>query len=158
MRMPRKKIKKIVKIKPVDAIYRSTEIASLINKVMLDGKKSTAEKVVYNALELIKKDGQDPLEIYRKALKNVTPEHEIRSRRVGGTTCAVPRLASAKKAEFQALKWLVDCSRERKEYKMEQKLYAEIISASNKEGSAMSARKRQEELAEQNKSFVGLNW
>lgn len=147
-----------IRPKAPDAKYNSVLVGSLINKIMYDGKKSIAEAVVYEAFDKIKEQGMDPLETYSAALQNLKPSWEVRYRRVGGTTVAVPRAPSNKRADFQSLSWLVNSARERSEYRISDKLSNEIVAASKKEGSAMQAKVQLEKLAEANKAFAGFNW
>lgn len=157
--MPRRAYKKNIVKK--DMIYNSYEVSKLINYVMIGGKKTVAEKVVYEALSLIKEQNLDPLEIMRKAINNVAPLHEVKARRVGGASYLVPSDTRQERKLFLSLNWIVDgaSSRSSKEYKsFSKKLFAELMDASNELGSAVNKKKSVEKVAEANKAFAHFKW
>lgn len=142
-----------------DPIFDSKLIAKAINTIMLDGKKSTAQKIFYSAFEIIKsKTGRNPLEVFEEAIKNITPQLEIRSRRVGGTNYQVPMEVSERRKETLSLRWLINYSRLRSEKTMDQRLANEIIDASNKTGGAIKKREDTHKMAEANKAFAHFRW
>lgn len=157
--MPRHPYKKRV-IKP-DKIYNSLEVAKLINYVMRDGKKTIAEKIVYGALEKIKKEGKDPLKVLFQAIVNCAPNYEVRPRRLGGASYLVPMEVRKERKLFLALNWIISSAKGRsnKEYKsFIDKLYAELIDASQNQGQAVAKKNQTEKLAEANKAFAHLRW
>ena len=126
---------------------------------MYDGKRSTAEKILYDALEKIKtKNNQDPLKIFNSAIDNVKPNIECRSRRVGGATYQVPVEVKSKRAQALALRWIMDATRKRKNKTMADKLYSEILDASQNKGSAIKKREDTHKMAESNKAFAHFRW
>src|ERR1700675_4595990 len=134
--MPRRAAAQIRPIEP-DAIHRSRLVQQVINKVMLDGKKSTAEAIVYDALAIIsEKSGNDPVEALEASMKILTPVLEVRSRRVGGATYQVPVEVPARRARTLAVRWLVPFGRARREYLLAGRLAAEILDATQQQGSA----------------------
>ena len=142
-----------------DPIFNSTIIPKLINSIMYDGKRSTAEKILYDALDKIKlKNNEDPLKIFNSAISNVKPNLECRSRRVGGATYQVPVEVKAKRAQALALRWIMDATRKRKNKTMAEKLYAEILDASQNKGSAIKKREDTHKMAESNKAFAHFRW
>lgn len=157
--MPRRPYKKNIAKK--DMIYDSYEVAKLINYVMKDGKKTVAEKVVYEALALIKAQNHDPLEIMRKAVSNVSPLHEVKARRVGGASYLVPSETRQERKLCLSFNWIIDGAKSRssKEYKsFSKKLFAELMDASNELGSAVNKKKSVEKVAEANKAFAHFKW
>ena len=156
--MSRKK-KAPKKLIVVDPKYKSSVIPKLINSIMYDGKKTTAEKILYDALDKIKtKNNEDPLKIFNTAISNVKPNLECRSRRVGGATYQVPVEVKTKRAQALALRWIMDATRKRKNKTMAEKLYAEIIDASQNKGSAIKKREDTHKMAEANKAFAHFRW
>lgn len=157
--MPRKGKVKPREIKP-DLVYGSVEVEKLINKVMKDGKKSLARWIVYSAFDLVKeKTGKDPLEVFKKALENVQPEWEVRSRRVGGATYQIPIECIPKRKLHLGLKFLVESARDRKDKRtMIEKLAEEIIEASEGKGSAVRKKEELHRIAEANKTFAHYRW
>ena len=156
--MSRKRKAPVRKIYP-DPKYRSVVISKFINSIMYDGKRSTAEKIFYDALEKIKETNkQDPLKTFNDAISNVKPNVECRSRRVGGATYQVPVEVKSKRAQALALRWLMDASRKRKNKTMAEKLYAEILDASQNKGSAIKKREDVHKMAEANKAFAHFRW
>ena len=142
-----------------DPIYRSLLVTQLTNKVMLHGKKSTAEKIVYDALEMIeKKTGSEPIATLKRAIENVKPPLEVRSRRVGGATYQVPVEVRPRRASTLAIRWVVDYSRARREKTMAECLANELLDAANGLGAAMKKRDDMQKMAESNKAFAHYRW
>ena len=147
------------KIPIVDSKYKSTIIPKLINSIMFDGKKTIAEKIVYDALEKIKSKTKDePINIFNDAIKNVRPAVEVRSRRVGGATYQVPVEVKSKRSQALALRWLIDASRKRKDKKMSDKIFNEIYDAYQNRGSAIKKKEDVHKMAESNKAFAHFRW
>ncbi|NBV90158.1 MAG: 30S ribosomal protein S7 [Actinobacteria bacterium] len=143
----------------VDPVYASPVVTQLVNKILLDGKKSTAESIVYGALEGCReKTGTDPVQTLRRALENVRPTLEVRSRRVGGATYQVPVEVKPARANTLALRWLVGYSRARREKTMTERLMNEILDASNGLGAAVKKREDTHKMAESNKAFAHYRW
>ncbi|MBC7298445.1 MAG: 30S ribosomal protein S7 [Demequina sp.] len=143
----------------IDPVFGAPVVTQLINKVLLDGKKSTAEAIVYGALEGVKeKSGQDPVVLLKRALENVRPALEVRSRRVGGATYQVPVDVRPVRQTALALRWLVDFSRKRRENTMTERLMNEILDASNGLGAAVKRREDMHKMAESNKAFAHYRW
>ncbi len=143
----------------VDPVYGSPLVTQLVNKVLVDGKKSTAERIVYGALEGAReKTGQDPVIALKRALDNVKPTLEVKSRRVGGATYQVPVEVRAGRATTLALRWLVGYSRARREKTMTERLMNEILDASNGLGAAVKRREDTHKMAESNKAFAHYRW
>ncbi|MDI3530241.1 MAG: small subunit ribosomal protein [Candidatus Atribacteria bacterium] len=144
---------------PPDPVYNSVDVARLINKVMKDGKKSIAEKIVYGAFEIIReKTKRDPLEVYYQALENVMPLVEVRPRRVGGANYQVPIEVRPERSKSLGIRWLVNASRERAGRNMIEKLANEIIDAANGTGGACKKREDTHRMAEANKAFAHYRW
>ncbi|WP_017573380.1 30S ribosomal protein S7 [Nocardiopsis halotolerans] len=142
-----------------DPVYGSPLVTALINKVLLDGKRSIAQSVVYDALEGAReKTGQDPLVVLKRALDNVKPALEVRSRRVGGATYQVPVEVRASRSTTLALRWLVSFSRKRREKTMTERLMNELVDASNGLGAAVKKREDTHKMAESNKAFAHYRW
>ena len=142
-----------------DPVYGSPMVTQLVNRVLLDGKKSTAERIVYGALEgVAEKSGQDALVVLKRAMDNIRPSLEVRSRRVGGATYQVPVEVKAGRATTLALRWLVDYSRERREKTMTERLMNEILDASNGLGAAVKRREDTHKMAEANRAFAHYRW
>ena len=143
----------------VDPVFKSKIITKLINTIMLDGKKSVAESILYNSFEIIKtKTNKDPLAIFNLPMENISPQLEVRSRRVGGSNYQVPVEVSARRKQTLALRWLIQYARLRNEKTMEEKLANEIIDASNKMGGAVKKREDTHKMAESNKAFAHFRW
>ncbi len=143
----------------VDPVYGSPLVTQLVNKVLLDGKKSTAERIVYAALEGARtKTGTDPVITLKRALDNVKPTLEVRSRRVGGATYQVPVEVRAGRSTTLALRWLVGYSRQRREKTMTDRLMNEILDASNGLGAAVKRREDTHKMAESNRAFAHYRW
>ena len=138
-----------------DPIYGSTVVAQLINKILLDGKKSIAEDIVYSALDMVKeKTDQEPVAVLKRALDNIRPSLEVRSRRVGGATYQVPVEVKPARANTLSLRWLTDFSRARREKTMAERLANEILDASNGLGASVKRREDTHKMAEANKAFA----
>lgn len=143
----------------VDPVYQSPIVTQLVNKVLLDGKKSTAEAIVYGALEGCReKTETDPVATLKRALDNIRPTLEVRSRRVGGATYQVPVEVKPARATTLALRWLTDYSRARREKTMTERLMNEILDASNGLGAAVKKREDTHKMAEANKAFAHYRW
>ena len=143
----------------VDPVYQSPVVTQLVNKILLHGKKSTAESIVYGALSgCAEKTGTDPVQTLRRALDNVRPTLEVRSRRVGGATYQVPIEVKPGRANTLALRWLVGYSRARREKTMTERLMNEILDASNGLGAAVKKREDTHKMAESNKAFSHYRW
>ena len=142
-----------------DPIYGSTVVAQLINKILLDGKKSIAEDIVYSALDMVKeKTDQEPVAVLKRALDNIRPSLEVRSRRVGGATYQVPVEVRSSRKMALAMRWLIDSARKRGENTMPKKLAAELIDASENRGGAIKKREETHRMAEANKAFAHYRW
>ena len=142
-----------------DPVYSSPVVTSLINKILMHGKRSTAEAIVYGALENCReKTNGDPVIILKRALDNVKPTVEVRSRRVGGATYQVPVEVKPARALALGLRWIVDNSRERREKSMAERLGNELIDASNGLGAAVKKREDTHKMAEANKAFAHYRW
>ena len=142
-----------------DPKYGSLVLAKFINFVMYDGKKSTSEKIIYNALDKIKdKTKEDPIKIFNEAISKIRPNLEVRSRRVGGATYQVPQEVKTKRSQTLALRWLLEASRKRKNKTMSDKLFNELMDASQKKGSAIKKREDTHKMAESNKAFAHYRW
>ena len=137
-----------------DAVYNNRLVTQLINKVLLDGKKSTAERIVYGAFELVaEKTGEDALAVFKKAMDNVRPTLEVKPKRVGGATYQVPMEVNSRRANQLAIRWLVDFSRKRKEHTMTIRLANEIMDAANGTGASVKRREDLYKMAESNRAF-----
>ena len=142
-----------------DPKYGSLVLAKFINFVMYDGKKTTSEKIIYDALEKIKeKTKDDPIKVFNEAISNIRPNLEVRSRRVGGATYQVPQEVKTKRSQTLALRWLLDASRKRKNKTMSDKLFNELMDASQRKGSAIKKREDTHKMAESNKAFAHYRW
>ena len=147
------------KIPVLDPKYKSVIIPKLINSIMYDGKKTVAEKIVYDAIDKIKSKSKDePITVFNDAKNNVRPTVEVRSRRVGGATYQVPVEVKSKRAQALALRWIMEATRERKNKSLAEKLYAEILDASQNKGSAIKKREDTHKMAESNKAFAHFRW
>jgi small subunit ribosomal protein S7 len=143
----------------VDPVHNSPLVSQLVNKVLLDGKKSTAERIVYSALEGCReKSGNDPVITLKRALDNVKPTLEVKSRRVGGATYQVPIEVKPGRATTLALRWLINYSRARREKTMTERLMNEILDASNGLGASVKRREDMHKMAESNKAFAHYRW
>ena len=156
--MSRKRKAPIRKVYP-DPKFHSEVVTKFIKSIMYDGKRSTAEKILYDALDKIKsKSKEDPIKVFNTAISNVKPNLECRSRRVGGATYQVPVEVKSKRAQALALRWLMDATRKRKNKTMADKLYSEILDASQNKGSAIKKREDTHKMAESNKAFAHFRW
>jgi len=143
----------------VDPVYNSPLVTQLVNKILLDGKRSTAESIVYGALEGARdKNGTDPVVTLKRALDNIRPALEVKSRRVGGATYQVPVEVKAGRATTLALRWLVGYSRSRREKTMTERLMNELLDASNGLGASVKRREDTHKMAESNKAFAHYRW
>lgn len=142
-----------------DPVYNSKLVTKLVNRIMLDGKKGTAQKILYGAFEIVeKKTGEAALDVFGKALSNITPIVELKVRRIGGQNYQVPVEVSKERKITLGLRWLVSYSRNRGEKTMEQKLAAEIIDAANGVGASVKKRDDTHRMAEANKAFAHFRW
>ena len=142
-----------------DPVYRSVVVTQVVNKVLQRGKRSIAEKIVYDALaDMEKKSGGDPVAVLKRAVENVRPALEVRSRRVGGATYQVPVEVRPRRATTLAVRWIVGYSRQRREKTMSQRLASELLDASNGIGAAMKRKEDLQKMAESNKAFAHYRW
>ncbi|GGD79238.1 30S ribosomal protein S7 [Lacimicrobium alkaliphilum] len=156
--MPRRRVVGQRKILP-DPKFGSLLLAKFMNVVMLDGKKSTAEKIVYGALEIVAgKTSKDHLDVFEDALDNIRPSVEVKSRRVGGSTYQVPVEVRPVRRNALGMRWLVEAARKRGEKSMAQRLAAEMLDASENKGSAVKKREDVHRMAEANKAFAHYRW
>lgn len=144
---------------PPDPVYQNPLVTQFINRVMTRGKKSLSENVVYGALKIVsEKTGGDPTQTLRKALENVKPLVEVRSRRVGGATLAVPIEVPSRRSQTLGIRWIVTFSRQRRERTMEERLAGELMDAANGAGNAVKRREDMHKNAEANKAFAHFRW
>ena len=156
--MPRRRVVGQRKILP-DPKFGSQLLAKFMNVVMLDGKKSTAEKIVYGALDIVaEKTGKDHLDVFEDALDNIRPTVEVKSRRVGGSTYQVPVEVRPVRRNALGMRWLVEAARKRGEKSMAQRLAAEMLDAADNKGSAVKKREDVHRMAEANKAFAHYRW
>jgi len=142
-----------------DPIYRSVLVTQLVNKVLLAGKRSTAERIVYNALEIIQtKTDAEPVSTLKRAIENVKPQLEVKSRRVGGATYQVPVEVRPRRATTLSIRWIVGYSRQRREKTMAERLANELLDASNGIGASVKRREDMHKMAESNKAFAHYRW
>jgi small subunit ribosomal protein S7 len=142
-----------------DPIYRSVLVTQIINKVLLKGKKGAARRIVYTAMDIVEqRTGQDPLPTLKRAIDNVRPTLEVRSRRVGGSTYQVPVEVRPRRAQTLAVRWLVEFARKRRENTMSERLANEILDAANRTGAAAKRREDVHKMAESNKAFAHYRW
>ena len=142
-----------------DPIYNSKLVTKLINQIMLDGKKGTAQTILYKAFDMVKeKTGEDPMVVFEKAMENIKPALEVKSRRVGGANYQVPIEVKADRSQALGLRWLVNYSRLRGGHTMAENLANEIIDASNGVGAAVKKREDTHKMAEANKAFAHYRW
>jgi len=147
------------KVPVVDPKYKSAIVPKLINSIMYDGKKTIAEKIVYDAIEKIKSKSKDePISVFNEAINNIRPTIEVKSRRVGGATYQVPVEVNAKRSQTLALRWLIEASRKRKDKKMSDKIFNEIYDAYQNKGSAIKKKDDTHKMAESNKAFAHFRW
>jgi small subunit ribosomal protein S7 len=142
-----------------DPIYKSILVTQLVNKVLLAGKRSVAESIVYDALDIVKdKSGTEPVTVIKRAMENTKPALEVRSRRVGGATYQVPVEVRPRRATALSIRWLVGYSRQRREKTMAQRLANELLDASNSIGAAVKRKEDLHKMAESNKAFAHYRW
>ena len=157
--MPRRRTGSSKKEVETDPVYDSKLVTRFINKIMLDGKKSIAERLVYDALDVIGgKTDEDPLLIFKNAVDNVRPRLEVRPRRVGGATFQVPMEVDRKRSFALAIRWLKEAARDRNEKRMEEKIANEMLDASNYRGAAYTKRENVHKMAEANRAFAHYRW
>ena len=142
-----------------DPRYKSMIIPKIINSLMYDGKKTTAEKIIYNALDKLKsKTKEEPIKVFNEAINNIRPTVEVRSRRVGGATYQVPVEVKNNRSQALAIRWLIDSSRKRKDKLMSDKILNEIYDAYQNKGSAIKKKEDTHRMAESNKAFAHYRW
>ncbi|NQV88194.1 MAG: 30S ribosomal protein S7 [Parcubacteria group bacterium] len=143
-----------------DSVYSSEKIGKFINYTMEQGKKNTARKIIYGALDVVKEKTKvtDPLEVFDTALKNTGPTMEVRSRRVGGANYQIPREVRPERRQYLSMKWIIEAARAKKGAPMHMRLADEIISASKNEGEAVKKRENTHKMAEANKAFAHFAW
>ena len=155
MRRPHKKINHLTE----DRVYNSKKVSQFINYIMLDGKKITAEKIVYGAMDIIKeKEGGEPLKIFEEALRQAGPELEVKSRRVGGANYQVPVPVKVERQLSLAMRWIIDSARSGKGSAMQERLATELILASKGEGTAVTKKINTHKMADANKAFAHFAW
>jgi small subunit ribosomal protein S7 len=156
--MPRRAAAQRREVLP-DPVYNNRLVTQLINKVLLDGKKSVAERIVYDAFAIIEqKTTSDPLGVFKKAMDNVRPTLEVKPKRVGGATYQVPIEVNSRRSTTLAIRWIVGYSRKRREKTMAQRLSAEILDAANNTGSSVKKREDLFKMAESNRAFSHYRW
>ena len=156
--MPRRGNVNRIEILP-DPVYNSVVLTKFINQIMLDGKKGTAEGIVYGAFDIIKaKTGNDPMDVFNTAMKNVMPVLEVKARRVGGANYQVPVEVRADRRQALAIRWLVMFARKRGDKSMEEKLAGELMDAANNTGASIKKREDTHKMAEANKAFAHYRW
>ncbi|AOT71164.1 30S ribosomal protein S7 [Geosporobacter ferrireducens] len=142
-----------------DPVYGSKVVTKLINNIMLDGKRGTAQRIVYDAFEIIReKTGEEPIEIFEKALNNIMPVLEVRARRVGGANYQVPVEVRPDRRQTLGLRWLVNYTRKRGEKTMDERLAKELMDAANNTGASVKKREDTHKMAEANKAFAHYRW
>ena len=147
------------KLNVVDPKYKSVIIPKLINSLMYDGKKTIAEKIVYDAIDKIKSKSKDePITVFNQAISNIKPTVEVRSRRVGGATYQVPVEVSSRRKQALAIRWLIDAARKRNEKTMIDRLANEFLDATNKRGAAIKKNEDTRKMAEANRAFAHYRW
>ena len=156
--MPRRAAAVRREVQP-DARFNNRLVTQLINKVLLDGKKSVAEGIVYGAFDIVaEKTGQDALTVFKKAMDNIRPTLEVKPKRVGGATSQVPMEVNSRRATTLAIRWMVDFSRKRKENTMKERLAAEIMDAAENTGASIKKREDLYKMAESNRAFSHYRW
>lgn len=156
--MPRRAAAQRREVMP-DPVYNNRLVTQLVNKVLLDGKKSVAERIVYGAFTMIEqKTGQDPLSVFKKAMDNVRPTLEVKPKRVGGATYQVPVEVNSRRSTTLAIRWIVGYARARREKTMQERLAAEIMDAANGLGSSVKKREDLYKMAESNRAFSHYRW
>ena len=156
--MPRRAAAVRREVQP-DAIYNNRLVTQLINKVLLDGKKSVAEGIVYGAFDIVaEKTGQDAISVFKKAMDNIRPTLEVKPKRVGGATYQVPMEVNSRRATTLAIRWMVDLARSRKENTMKERLAGEIMDAAENTGASIKKREDLYKMAESNRAFSHYRW
>lgn len=156
--MPRRAAAVRREVQP-DAIYNNRLVTQLINKVLLDGKKSVAEGIVYGAFDIVaEKTGQDAISVFKKAMDNIRPTLEVKPKRVGGATYQVPMEVNSHRATTLAIRWMVDFARSRKENTMKERLAGEIMDAAENTGASIKKREDLYKMAESNRAFSHYRW
>jgi len=156
--MPRKRLIPKKKLSP-DPVYNSLSVSKFTNMIMLDGKKRVAERILYSALEILAKNSkEDPITMMDKALQNVSPSVEVKSRRVGGSNYQVPVEVNTKRKQSLAMRWILEAADKRNEKTMKSKLAAELLDAYDNKGSAVKKREDVHKMAEANKAFAHYRW
>ncbi len=156
--MPRRAAAVRREVQP-DAKYNNRLVTQLINKVLLDGKKSVAEGIVYGAFEIVaEKTGQDAISVFKKAMDNIRPTLEVKPKRVGGATYQVPMEVNSRRATTLAIRWMVDFARSRKENTMKERLAGEIMDAAENTGASIKKREDLYKMAESNRAFSHYRW
>jgi small subunit ribosomal protein S7 len=151
--------KKIERTLAPDSVYGNVLVAKFINHIMLSGKKSTARKVVYDCFDMIKtKTKKDPVEVFQDAINNIAPRVEVISRRVGGARYQVPKEVGGERKIALAMRWLISVSRRSKGKPMSERLFQELVAASNNEGEAIKKKHEIEKIAEANRAFAHFAW
>ncbi|KAA3635002.1 MAG: 30S ribosomal protein S7, partial [Armatimonadetes bacterium] len=146
------------KLEP-EPIYQSCRVTQLINKVLLKGKKGAARRIVYTAMDTVeKRTGSEPLPVLKRAIDNIRPQMEVRTRRVGGSSYQVPVEVRARRAQTLSVRWLVEFARKRRENTMSERLANEILDAANRTGAAVKRREDIHKMAESNKAFAHYRW
>ena len=144
---------------PPDPIYKSVLVTQIVNKVLVRGKRSTAERIVYEALEIIEaKTETEPISTLKRAIDNIKPQLEVKSRRVGGATYQVPIEVRPRRANTLAIRWMVGYSRQRREKTMAERLANELLDASNGIGASVKRREDMQKMAESNRAFAHYRW
>ena len=142
-----------------DPLYNSKLVTKLVNNIMQDGKKGVAQKIVYDAFDIVKeKSGKDPLEVYNQAMENIMPVLEVKARRVGGSTYQVPMEVRPERRQTLAIRWLVLFARKRNDRYMYQRLAGELMDAANETGGAFKRKEEMHRAAEANKAFAHFRW
>jgi len=142
-----------------DPMYKSVVLTKLINQVMLDGKRGTAQKICYSAFDIIKeKTGKEPLDVFTEAMENIMPVLEVKARRVGGATYQVPIEVSPRRRQTLAIRWLVTNTRKRGERTMHERLAAEVMDAANNTGTSVKKKEDMHRMAEANRAFAHYRW
>ena len=156
--MPRRNAAAVRDVTP-DPVYENVVVSQLVNRVLRDGKKSTAERIVYGALETIRdRTGRDPVQVMEEAIRNVTPVLEVRSRRVGGATYQVPVEVDPRRGRTLAIRWIVSFSRERREKQMSERLANELLDALGSQGGAFKRKDDIYRMAQANRAFAHYRW
>ena len=156
--MPRRAAAVRREVQP-DAIYNNRLVTQLINKVLLDGKKSVAEGIVYGAFDIVaEKTGQDAISVFKKAMDNIRPTLEVKPKRVGGATYQVPMEVNSRRATTLAIRWMVDFARSRKENTMKERLAGEIMDVAENTGASIKKREDLYKMAESNRAFSHYRW